>query len=159
MDRRTLRRRATELYADELAWAIGSDERVELGNPRERAAARLGREMVDSDLSSIWLGYIEGIARATERNFEVDASTGQLRMGGALRVDDLTFVPVAQARIDDWLALDARHEAKLQEHIVSRDREREAHALIIGRLRAHGGDPTTFEACPDLFVDEDEGAA
>jgi len=150
VDKQEIKKRAIELYAGELQYAIAGEEEVDLDATRHRAAMRLGREMEGQDMSPVWVGYVQGIARDTERGFEVDAS-GQLRFGDALRVRDLTFVPTARARERDWLALDARHEEKLQQFAARRSQERDAIRSIIDRLRAHGGDPTTFEACPDLF--------
>lgn len=151
MDKRDFRKRVVEIYADEMQYAIARDDEVELERIRVRAAMRLSRLMDGQDQSFLWLGYVEGIARQVERQFEVDVSTGQLRFGDALRVRDLTFVPTPKARLRDWLALDARHEEKFQEHAAARSQEREGIRSIVERLRAHGGDPTTFEACPDLF--------
>jgi hypothetical protein len=157
MDRREIRERALELYSDELAYAIDADSEVAeitLTEIRARAALRLGRAMAEEDISGVWLAYIDAIARTVERHFEVEVD-GQLKIGGAIRVGDLTFVPVAKARERDWLALDERHELKFREHAAKRAREREAIHAIVDRLRAHGGDPTTFEACPDLFATDE----
>lgn len=154
MDRHELKKRAQELYSDELQYAIARDDEIDLASLRARAALRLGREMEGGDMSIVWIGYIEGIARQAERAFEVDAATGQLRISGALRVGDLTFVPAAKARIRDWMALDDRRSAKLEEHRAAYTREHEAIASIVARMQEYGGDPTTAEACPDLFADE-----
>lgn len=154
MDRHEIKKRAQELYADEIQYAIARDDEIDLNTARHRAAMRLGREMEGQDMSLVWVGFVEGIARSAERGFEVDAATGQLRFGDALRVRDLTFVPTPKARLRDWLALDARREEKFQQHAAARDQERAFYREIVERLRAHGGDPTTFEACPDLFGHE-----
>lgn len=153
MDKRELSKRVTELYADELQYAIARDDEVDVTKARTRAAMRIGREMEGRDMSAFWIGYVEGIARSVERQFEVDLSTGQLRFQDALRVADLTLVPTPKARVRDWLALDARHEEKFQQHASARSHERDAIREVVERLRAHGGDPTTFEACPDLFAE------
>lgn len=153
MDKDVIRRRALELYSDEIQYAIARDDEVDLNSAREKAARRLGQEMDGQDMSPVWIGYVEGIARSAERSFEVDPTTGQLRFGDALRVRDLTFVPTPRARVHDWLALDARHEEKFLQHALARGHERDAIHEIVERMRAHGGDPTTLEACPDLFAE------
>lgn len=159
MDKHEIRKRALELYADEIEYAIARDDEIDLNHARARASMRLGREMEGQDMSSLWIAYVDGIARAAERGFEVDPATGQLRFGDALRVRDLTFVPTPKARLRDWLALDARHEEKFQQSAAKRERNRDAIRGIVERLRAHGGDPTTLEACPDLFPAADSEAA
>src|SRR5258708_9488867 len=125
MDRDEVRKRALNFYCDELQYAIARDDEIDLNNARARAAMRLGRDMDMEDLSGVWLGYIEGIARSAERGYEVDTSTGQLRFDGALRVRDLTFVPTAKAKLRDWLSLDDRHETKFQQHAAAREPERD----------------------------------
>lgn len=153
MDRHEIRKRALELYSDEIQYSIARDDEVDLNSAREKAARRLGQEMDGRDMSPVWSGYVEGIARSAERSFEVDPSTGQLRFDDALRIRDLTFVPTPKARVHDWLALDARHEEKFLQHALARGRERDAIREIVERMRAHGGDPTTYEACPDMFAE------
>lgn len=152
MDKTELRKRVTVLYENELQFAIARDDEIDLSSCRARAAIRIGQEMEGEDISAIWLGYVEGIARHVERGFEEDLTNGQLRLDGAVRTGDLTFVPTPRMRERDWLAVDDRHQTKLDEHQVKREREHVAVLSIVGRLRAHGGDPTTIEACPDLFV-------
>jgi hypothetical protein len=159
MDRTELRKRAVELYEDELQYAIARDDEIDLGSCRSRAAIRIGREMEGLDISAVWLGYVEGIARNVERGFEEDLTNGQLRLSGALRTGDLMFVPTPRMRERDWLTVDERHEAKYREHAEKRDRERAAIRGIVDRLRSYGGDPTTFEACPDLFGESEEQVA
>jgi hypothetical protein len=151
VNRDEIRKRALYHYEDELQYAIARDDEVDVVRARARAAARIGREMDGQDISGVWLGYIEAIARGVERRFEIDLTSGQLRMSGAVRVGDLVLVPAARMRLRDWLAFDARREAKFEEHANKRNAERKATSEIIDRLRAFGGDPTTFEACPDLF--------
>lgn len=153
MDSREIKGLALELYSDELGHAIATADRIGLQDVRVRAAGRLDHAMATEDMRGVWLAYIDAIARAAERHFEVEVD-GQLRIGGAIRVGDLELVPVEKARERDWLALDDRRELKFQEHAAKRQREREAIRAIVDRLRDHGGDPTTLEACGDLFDDE-----
>lgn len=155
MDRHELRKRVSALYEDELQYAIARDDEIDLTSCRSRAAMRIGREMEGLDISAVWIGYVEGIARTVERGFEEDLTTGQLRVDGALRTGDLTFVPTPRMRERDWLTVDERHEIKYREHEAARAREQEAIRGIVERLRAHGGDPTTLEACPDLFAERE----
>jgi hypothetical protein len=151
MAKTEIRARAQELYEDEVQYAIARDEEVDLQQARARAAERLGREREGQDNSDVWLGYIDGIARSVERGFEIDATSGQLRLGGALRVGDLVFVPADKARIRDWMALDQRREDTFRKHESKREKEQEFIHAIVDRMREFGGDPTTLEACPDLF--------
>lgn len=154
MDEHELKRRITELYADELQYAIARDDEVDVVTCRARAAMRIGREMEGEDISALWLGYVIGIARSVEHAFEDDLSNGVLRIDGAVRTADLVLVPNARMRERDWLAVDERHRLKLAQHRGKFEREHEARMAIVERLRAHGGDPTTLEACPDLFPEQ-----
>lgn len=159
MDKKELRRRVTEIYESELSHALGHDEEIDLAQCRSRAAIRIGAEMAEEDISAVWIGHVEGIARNVERGFEVDLSNGQLRMDGAIRTAALSFVPATKARALDWTKHDQLREAKFREHASKRSGEREAIREIVNRLRSHGGDPTTIEACPELFLDAEEQAA
>jgi len=150
MDRQ-LQKRAAVLYEDELQYAIARDDQIDLATCRAKAAMRFGRDLTADDLGAIAVGVIERIARQVERGFEEDLSTLQLRIGGAIRTGDLTFVPSARARVADWLNLDEIREEVFRQHEAKRSRERDAIRSIVGRMREHGGDPTTIEACPDLF--------
>lgn len=154
MNRDEIRKRTGDLYEDELQWSIDRDDQVDIAKARSRAAVRLGREMEGQDISGVWLGYVEAIARNIERRFEIDLTSGQLKIDGALRVGDLTLIPAGRMRLRDWVEFDARREAKYQEHADKRVSEREVTRAIIDRLRAHGGDPTTLDACPDLFSEQ-----
>lgn len=159
MDKQEIAKRCHALYEDELQYAISRDDKLDLARCRARAAMRIGREMEGQDISGVWLGYVEGIARNVERGFEIDLSSGQLRLDGAIRTAALSLVPAGKAREQDWLDHDELRELKFREHAAKRARERDAIREIVDRLRAHGGDPTTIEACPDLFGSDDEEAA
>lgn len=154
MDKQAIRQRAQALYEDELQYSIARDERIDLARCRSRAAVRIGREMEGRDISGVWLGYVEGIARAVERGFEIDLSNGQLRVEGCVRVGNLAAIPAGKMRAADWIEHDAMRENKLREHVEKREHERQQIRQIVGRLRKHGGNPTTLEACPDLFAAE-----
>lgn len=159
MDKDEIRKRARELYEDELQFSIARDDQVDLIQCRSRAAMRLGRELENQDISGVWLGYIEGIARSTERGFEIDLTVGEIRVGGTLRTGVLKVVPADKAREADLIEWYALREAKLDEFVAKRQQERPFVAEIIDRMRAHGGDPTLLEACPDLFGHEKADAA
>jgi hypothetical protein len=159
MDKAEIRQQAVFYYEDELQYAIARDDKIDLNVCRAKAAMRVARKFEGQDLSPLWLGYIEGIARQVERGFEEDLTAGQLRFDGALRTGDLTFVPTPRMREHDWLSVDERHERKMREHVTKREREREAIRRIVERLRSYGGDPTTIEACPDLFPQGESEAA
>lgn len=154
MDKTEISRRVRELYEDELQYAIARDNEIDLTSCRARAALRVGREMEGQDISAVWIGYVEGIARGIERGFEEDLANGWLRLDGAVRTGDLTFVPTGWMRERDWLTVDERERVKVEEHEAKFARKHEARMEIIERLRAFGGDPTTAEACPDLFASE-----
>jgi len=159
MDKREMQERVKFFYADEIQYALARDDEIDLTTCRARAAIRVGREMEGRDISAVWLGYVEGVARNVEASFEEDITHGQLRLGGAIRVRDLTFVPTPKMRKRDWLTVDDRHHQKLVEHQAKRAREHEVIEQIVERIDAHGGDPTTIEACPDMFAAGDEAAA
>lgn len=154
MDKTEIRKRAQELYENELQHANERDDRIDYGRCRARAAIRIGSEMEGQDISGVWLGYIEGIARGCERGFEIDLASGQLRLDGAVRVGNLAAVPAGKMRELDWLAHDQMRETKLRDHSEKRAHERDAIRGIVDRLRSFGGDPTTLEACPDLFGEQ-----
>lgn len=159
MDKAELRHRAVTLYEDELQYAIARDDEIDLSACRARAARRIGQEMEGRDMSSVWIGYVEGIARGVERGFEEDLRGGQLRLDGAMRTGDLMFVPTPRMRERDWLAVDERHQVKVTQHVEKAAREHAAIREIVERLRAHGGDPTTIEACPEMFAVTESKAA
>jgi hypothetical protein len=153
MDKHDLSKRAREIYADEIQYAIeGEPDRVDLADARTRAAERLGREIEGEDMSAVWSGFVDAIARQTERGFEDDLATGQLRFDGALRVQDLTFVPTPKARIRDWLEVDARHLNKVDHHVAKYQADHATRMEIVAEMEAFGGDPTTSEACPHRFA-------
>lgn len=154
MDKIEIRKRAQALYEDELQYSIARDDEVDLTRCRSKAAIRLGREMEEQDISGVWLGYIEGIARAVERGFEIDLSVGEIRIGGTLRTGPLRFIPADKAREHDLLEWDAMRDSKLQDFVAKRAQEKPLIESIVGRMRAYGGNPTMLEACPDLFGEE-----
>lgn len=151
MDKHEIRQRARVLYEDELQYAIARDDEVDVTRCRARAAVRLGRELDGQDISGIWLGYVEGIAKTIEVAFEDDLSDGHLRFGGTIRTAANRLVPSGKARRQDLIAHDLMREQKFVEHAAKRTAERSAIAGLVARLDEFGGDPTLFEACPDLF--------
>lgn len=154
MDKLEIRKRAQALYEDELQYAITRDDEVDLVRCRARAATRLGREMDGQDISGVWLGYIEGIARGCERGFEIDFAVGQIRIGGMLRTGPLRFIPADRARAKDVLEWDVMREQKLSDFAAKRDHERPLVREALERMYAFGGDPTLLEAWPDLFGEQ-----
>lgn len=154
MDKTDIRKRGTALYEDELQYAIGRDDEVDLTACRSRASMRLGREMEGQNIDAVWFGYIEGIARSVERGFEIDLAIGQVRIGGALRTGSLRFVPADKARERDVVAWDDLREQKLHDFAAKRAQERPLVQEIVERMRSLGGNPTMLEACPYLFGEE-----
>jgi hypothetical protein len=153
MDRSDLLNRARFLYRDELQYALAREEKVDTDAVIERATLRLTREMEGQEIYELVHGLMVGVRRNVDREFVLDVYEGQLKIEGALRVGNSTLVSMKSAREEDWLAFDAIRETKFREHAAKRAVEREfIHEQIIPRLRAHGGSPTTFEACPDLFA-------
>lgn len=146
--------RARELYEDELQHAIEHDDEVDMTRARMKAAMRLGRLYEGRDISALWYSLVDGIARQVERGFEVDIASGQFRIGGAIRVAPLTFVPLQRAHAKDLLAHFAIREAKAVEHAAKWAQEGPAILAVVERMEAHGGDPTLIDACPDLFAIE-----
>lgn len=151
MDKLEIRRRAQELYEDELQFAIRRDDEIDVARCRARAATRLGREMEGRDISGVWLGYIEGIARGCERGFEIDFAVGQIRIGGMLRTGPLRFIPADRARAKDVLEWNVMRDRKLSDFAAKREHERPLVREALERMYAFGGDPTLIEAWPDLF--------
>lgn len=154
MDKDQIRHRAQVLYEDEIQYSIKRDDQVDLLKCRSRASMRLGREMDGQDVSAVWLGYIEGIAKGVERGFEVDLAEGEMRIGGVLRTGSLRVVSAERARERDLIAWNEMREAKLQQFHVKRDQERPLVQEAVGRMREMGGDPTLIQACPDWFNGE-----
>lgn len=151
MDKLEIRRRAQELYEDELQFAIRRDDEIDVARCRARAATRLGREMEGRDISGVWLGYIEGIARGCERGFEIDFAVGQIRIGGMLRTGPLRFIPADRARAKDVLEWNVMRDRKLSDFAAKREHERPLVREALERMYAFGGHPTLIEAWPDLF--------
>lgn len=152
MDKQQIRQRAQTLYEDELQYAIARDDEVDILSCRSRAAIRLlGREMEGQDVSAVWLGYIEGIAKGVERGFEVDLSEGEMRIGGVLRTGSLRVVSADRARERDLIAWDQLREEKFQQFAAKRGQERPLVQEAVARMREMGGDPMLIEACPDWF--------
>lgn len=151
MDKLEIRRRAQELYEDDLQFAIRRDDEIDVAQCRARAATRLGREMEGRDISGVWLGYIEGIARGCERGFEIDFAVGQIRIGGMLRTGPLRFIPADRARAKDVLEWNVMRDRKLSDFAAKREHERPLVREALERMYAFGGDPTLIEAWPDLF--------
>jgi len=151
MDKTEIRQRAQVLYEDELKYAIDRDDEVDILKCRSRASMRLGREMEGQDVSAVWLGYIEGIAKGVERGFEVDLSVGEMRIGGVLRTGSLKVVAADRAREIDLIAWNEMREQKLTQFAAKRSQERPLVQEAVGRMRQMGGDPTLIQACPDWF--------
>lgn len=159
MDRDEIRARARTVYDDELRYSLSRDDITDTEAVRERATMRLARDGGDELVYELWRGLVDGIAKTVERRIVVDLVDSQLILGGAIRTGDNTLCPSEKARARDWLAFDAIRERVWQEHTAKRGRERTAILEIVARLDAHGGDPTTLEACPDLFGDDEATAA
>lgn len=155
MDKQEIRKRGTALYEDELQYAIARDDEVDLNSCRSRAALRLGRELDGQDISAVWLGYIEGIARSVERAFEIDLDIGQVRIGGALRTGALRFVPADKCHARDLMEWDALREQKLNDFRAKREHERPIVAEALRRMDEYGGDPTLLSVWPELFEGRD----
>jgi len=156
MDKGEVRSLAQSLYADELQYSIARDDVVDLTQCRSRAALRLGRAAEGQDISGVWLGYIEGIARHTESSFEDELIEGAtLRMGGAIRTAANRLVPTRRAQRHDLMDRSAIKDAKLSEHASKRAKEREFEQMIFARMDEVGGDPTVFDVCPELFGEAD----
>lgn len=152
MDRQEIRKRTRDLYADELQYAIARDDEVDTEAVREKAAARLARQLDERELYELCRGMVDAVSRSIERQFVVDLDTMQIGIGTALRTAANTLVPTARARRRDWLAFDALREQVFQDHAEKRTQERTAIRDIVARLDEYGNDPATFEACPDLFA-------
>lgn len=156
MDRREIQDRARFLYGDEIQYALAREEgKVDTDVLREKAAIRLTREMSEGDTYALVRATIDSVSRNVERQYVVDLSDGQLQMDGAIRVGSNTICATRFAREEDWVAFDQLRELKFREHAIKRQAERDfIHNEIIPRLRAHGGDATTSEACADLAAKE-----
>lgn len=150
MDRREIHEKVTFFCEDELQYAIARDDKIDTDAVRERATMRLCRLVGEKEIYELARGLVDKVYRRVERGFMVDLSTGQLRIGSAIRTDDNTIVPTERARLRDWLAYDEIKERAFQNHLAAREAEREVTAGIIERLQGHE-DATTFEVCPDLF--------
>lgn len=156
MDRQEIRGRSRDLYSDELQYALDRDDEVNTDGVRDRATLRLTREMEGHEIYELCRGMIDSVAKNVERQYVVDLDSAQLSLGGAIRTGDNTLCPIERARRYDWVRFDKIREETFAQHAAKRDRERKAIREILDRLDAHGGNPTTLEACPDLF---DESAA
>lgn len=156
MDRREIQERAKFLAADELQYAIAREEAgFDTEVIREKATIRFAREAGDSEIYELCRATIDSIWRGVERQYVVDLNDGQLKIGGVIRTDNRTLLSMKNAREQDWIAFDAMRQAKLDEHSAKRDVEHDfIYNEILPRLRAHGGDPTTAEACGDLIEGE-----
>lgn len=152
MDKAEIRSRAQFYYEDELQYAIARDDEIDLDRCRSRAALRLGNEMLGQDVSAVWVGYIEAIAKGVERGFEVDFEAGQLRIGGVLRTHKLRLVPAERAREDDILARASMRDEKLAQFQSKRDQERVLEREAVAAMRAKGGNPTLIEVKPEWFA-------
>ncbi len=154
MQRHEISTRAAEVYADELRYALAREPEVDTEATRERATLRFAREM-EGEENHYFLcrGWIEAVHNRVERSVVVDVD-GQLSVDGAIRVGDNILVPVAKAKVWDWTRFDQIREDKFQQHAEKRSRERQVIQEIIERLHSHGGNPTTFEACPEMFGEE-----
>lgn len=151
MNRQEIRDRSRFLIADELAYALARDDRVNTDAIRERATMRLARDVAEPEVYELCRGMIDAVARNVERDFVVDFNTQQLGFGKALRVDDNALCPVERATMRDWIAFDEIRERAYQNHKAKRDHERDRVAEIIERLESHGDEARTLEVCPDLF--------
>lgn len=161
MDRREIQERARFLYTDELQYALAREqENFNTDAPREKATMRLTREMEGQEIYELCRATIESISRNVERQFVVDVTEGQLRLEGAIRTGNNILISMRNARLEDWLAFDEMRESKFRDHEAKRDIERSfVRDVIVPRLQAAGEDKTTFEACPDLFVNEEAVAS
>lgn len=151
-----IKKRAKVLYEDELHYAIERDDEVDIPECRAKAARRLGQEMDGQDVSSIWAGYVEGIAKGVERGFEVDLAAGEIRIGGVLRTGSLRLVPADKCHETDLLEWDALREQKYQEFGAKRAQERPMVDEAVGRMREMGGNPTLIQACPEWFAEDED---
>lgn len=153
MDRRELQDRARFLASDELQYAIAREEAgFDTEVVREKATIRFAREAGDSEIYELCRATIDSIWRGVERQYVVDLNDGQLKIEGVIRTDNRTLLSMKKAREADWIAFDALRQAKLEEHSAKREVEHDfIYNEILPRLRAHGGDPTTAEACADLI--------
>lgn len=155
MDRQEIRERARFLYGDSLQYAIAREDEIHTDTVRENATLRLTREMEGQEIYELCRGMIDSVAKNVERLYIVDFDTGQLAIGSTIRTGDNRLVPTEKAHLRDWQAFDDLREHVFQAHAAKRAHERERIAEIIERLSTFGGDPTTFEACPDLFPERD----
>lgn len=153
MDRQEIRNRSRDLYADELRYALAREDEVDTDVSRERATTRLTREMEGQEIRELCRGMIDSVAKNVERQYVVDLDSPQLIFGGAIRTGDNLLCPVEKARRRDWRLFDEIREQVFAQHASKRDRERKAIAEIMARLDERGDDPTTLEACPDLFAE------